>query len=211
MTTNLENAGAFWGDLEVRQRPRGGREINGRFPYNKRAVTSSGGRRGRPEKEEILSRAFKFRIEDPKEEIHLLSGHRYDKPLATKLQGTLKIRDTADAVEFTAAISDEISEVTHVRDALALLKSGLAVGISPGFMMPPERAVPRSEAEEFVDEPINPSAGQHGAKIRQIKQALLFELSIVTRPVYIEANAELRAEDMAATPDLRTALRRWRL
>jgi Escherichia/Staphylococcus phage prohead protease len=170
----------------------GGTRITGSFPYKKRAVLSDGGRRGRPHKEEFEVNAFAFRVEDPKAEIHLLVGHDFGKPLASKLGGSLKLRDAKDALHFQATISAEVAETTHGRDALALLTAGLATGISPGFRMPPERAVPREEAEAITEEGNNPEKGEHRAIIRTIKQALLFELSVVTSPAYPEAQIEAR-------------------
>ena len=125
-------------------------------------------------------------------EIHLLSGHSFDKPLASKHRGSLLLRDTADALSFTATIARAVAETSHGRDALALISAGLAVGISPGFRMPPERAVPRAEAEEVTEEPNRPDRGEHGALIRTVKQAILVELSVVTRPAYSDATVEAR-------------------
>ena len=176
-------------------------------PLRQTAVAIAG-----PEKEEFAENAFEYRVNAPDEEIHFLSGHRYDKPLASKLNGTLKLRDTSKALEFEARILPEIADTSHGRDALALLSAGLAVGISPGFRLPPERAVPREEAETFEDEPINPDAGQHGARIRIIRQALLYELSLVTRPAFPDASAESRtwAPENHSTSPLPNFLKRWR-
>lgn len=199
-------------DLDIRARRRGGKVVTGSFPYRRRAVLSDGGRNRRPEKEEFDSRAFAYRVEKPDEEIHFLAGHRYDKPLASKTNGTLKLRDTDDALFFEATVLPEIAETSHARDALTLLAAGLATGISPGFRLPPERAVPRKDAEQFSDEPINPDAGQHGARIRLIRQALLYELSLVTQPAYSDAQAEARSWALAnqANTSLPDFLRRWR-
>ncbi len=184
----------LWGHsvpLEIRNEGDGVR-LAGRFPYGSTAVLSDGGRTGRPRKESFVSRAFSFRVEDPNAEIHLLSGHRYDKPLASKLNGSLRLEDSDEALSFEARIDPEVAETTHGRDVLALLRAGLAIGISPGFRLPPERAVPREQAEEILEEPNDPERGMHRALIRLIKQALLFELSIVTQPAYPEAQVEAR-------------------
>jgi len=152
-------------------------------------------------------------VDDPEAEIHLLSGHSFDKPLASRGAGTLDLKDTAEALTFDATITREIAETTHGRDALALITAGLSTGISPGFRMPPERAVPRAEAETIEEEPVDPSKGQHGAIIRRIRQALLFELSVVTRPAYPEAQIEARNWTPGA-PLVRPVTghwRRWRL
>lgn len=202
--------GGLLGELEVRNEGKSARKIAMRFPYGRNAVLSDGGRRGRPRKEQFAPRAFSYRVNDPTAEIHLLVGHSFDKPLASKLNKTLILRDTDEALLGEAIIGPDLLEVSHVRDVLALLGSGLAVGISPGFRLPPERAVPREEAEAIHDEGMNPAAGEFNAEIREIKQALLFELSIVTRPAYKEAVAEARSEPIQLGQFSRHASWRWR-
>ena len=75
-----------------------------------------------------------------------------------------------------------------MRDAVLATRGGLVGGISPGFTVPPLSIVP--DAERFIPEPDNP-----GVQIRQINQAVLFEMSLVTRPQYKETVVDLRAED----------------
>ena len=185
--------GAFIGDLEVRRAADGATRLVGRFPYGSTAVLSDGGRTGRPRKERIAPRAFSYRIERPEEDIHLLTGHDYNRPLASRKAGTLDVQDSDEAVTFTAIIAQEIANVTHVRDTLALLNGSLAVGISPGFRLPPERAV--AKPERIEQEPDDgPGSERRGAIIRTITDALLYELSIVTRPAYEDAAVEARAQ-----------------
>lgn len=204
------------GGLEVRRQSDGSTRLRGRFPYGKKAVLSDGGRNGRPMKEQFAPGAFRYRIERPGEDVHLLVGHDYGKPLASKATGTLTLRDTAAALLFEALITREVAETQHGRDALALISSGLAVGISPGFRIPPERAVPNAERiEEEPDDGTLDEDGQprRGAIVRTILSALLFELSIVTKPAYDEAQVEARCwMPTAQGPDVGTfqALRRWR-
>lgn len=207
--------GGFNGGLELRRSGDGSHRLRGTFPYGKPAVLSDGGRTGRPRKEVIAPRAFAYRVEDPKEDIHLLVGHDFNMPLASKSTGTLSFRDTAAALIFEAIISPAVADTAHGRDALALIGAGLAVGISPGFRIPPERAVPK--AEEIAEEEDKPEEGMHKAIIRTILAALLYEFSIVTRPAYPEAQVEARCwtpntDISVLTPDatLRRALNRWR-
>ncbi|MEM7696735.1 MAG: HK97 family phage prohead protease [Pseudomonadota bacterium] len=152
------------------------------------AVLSDGGRTGRPRKERFASRSFGYRIDRPDEDVHLLIGHDFNRPLASRGTGTLDIRDGDDAVTIEATIAPALEDVGYVRDALALLQSGLAVGLSPGFRLPPKRAV--AEPETLEDEPHDPERGMHRAIIRTITAALLYELSVVTRPAYEEAAVE---------------------
>lgn len=202
------------GGLELRRESDGGVRLSGRFPYGAYAVLSDGGRSGRPQKEVIASRAFEYRVNDPKEDIHLLVGHSYDRPLASKGNGTLTMRDTAAALVFEAVISRAISETSYGRDALAMIGAGLAVGISPGFRIPPARAVP--DAEEITEEPddgVIDDQGQprRGALIRTVKAALLYELSLVVRPAYPDAQVEARnwTPGAVARPGIHH-LKRWR-
>ena len=182
------------GGLELRKRASGAMSLQGRFPYGKRAVLSDGGRTGRPRKEVIAPRAFGFRVDDPKEDIHLLVGHSYDRPLASRGAGTLELTDGDDALTFTATISEDMQRVSYVQDALTAMAAGLIVGISPGFRLPPKRAV--AQPEKVEDEGFDPENGAHNAIIRTVMQALLYELSIVTRPAYPEAQVEARSGDV---------------
>lgn len=168
--------------LEVRQKDRRP-IIAGRFPYKALAVLSD---RGTVRKETILPGAFSYALGDPKREINLLLGHSFDKPLASKLAGTLTLKDTEDFLEFVATIPEGAERATHVTDALAMIGAGLIRGVSPGFKVPPKDVVP--DAEKLVPEPGNPSV-----MIRTLAQLVLFELSLVTRPAYQDAEAELRA------------------
>ncbi|MES1934302.1 peptidase U35, phage prohead HK97 [Salinisphaera shabanensis T35B1] len=175
------------GELTVRAKNDGTRVIGGRFPYGKTATLSDGGRKGRPRKERFKPRAFSYRVELPTEDIHLLVGHSYDKPLASKLNKTLTLTDSDDALTFEAEIAPDVADTSYGKDILALIASGLVVGLSPGFRIPPERAVQEAETVEEED----PAEGL--AIIRTINEALLYELSIVTRPAYKESQVEARS------------------
>jgi len=191
------------GGLEVRRRG-DAITLSGRFPYESPAVLSDGGRRreeelalekrqrGRPLKEVFAARAFSFRLDNPSEDIHLLIGHDYGKPLASRSAKSLDIRDGDEAVTFTAEIRDELRQAPYVQDAIGQLEAGLVGGISPGFRLAPARRVP--QAVEISQEPIRPSEGMHGATIRRILAgaALLYEMSIVTRPAFPETQLAMR-------------------
>ena len=205
--------GASESGLELRRQADGSTRLSGSFPYNRTAVLSDGGRNGRPRKESFASRAFSYRVEDPTAEVHLLVGHSYDRPLASRGAGTLRLTDSDAALSFEATILPAIAETSHGRDALAMIAAGLAVGLSPGFRMPPARAVPPEQAETITEEPMRPERGEHGALIRTIFAALLFELSVVTRAAYDEAQVEARNWNPAPSPIARAssaAFRRWR-
>lgn len=199
--------GVAGGGLEVRRKKGGGVRLAGRFPYNSRAVLSDGGRTGRPRKEQFASGAFRHSIETM-QEVHLLVGHSFDRPLASRGAGTLTLEDTPEALTFAADIASELEDVSYVRDALALLAVGQIAGISPGFRIPPERTVPNAETVEEED----PAEGN--ALIRTISEAILFELSLVTRPAYSETQVEARNWNPAPQARMftrkRHAIERWR-
>lgn len=197
--------------LEIR-REGGATRLRGRFPYSRMATLSDGGRNGRPRKEVFAPRAFAFRVEDPAADIHLLAGHDYNRPLASKATGSLRLADADDALTFDADITPQIAETSYGADILAGIAAGIAIGLSPGFRIPPKRAVPLYEAEEIIDEPHDPEMGQHNAVIRKIKQALLFELSIVTVAAYDLAQVEMRSWDVPFAPFPAPAFifKRWR-
>lgn len=205
--------GGHIGGLEIRKRTSGAVTLHGRFPYNKRAVLSDGGRTGRPRKEVMASRAFAYRVERPEEDIHFLVGHSYDRPLASRGAGTLALRDSDEALTFEATISEEMQEVSYVRDALAAMAAGLIVGLSPGFRLPPKRAV--EEVETIEDEGHDPENGAHNAIIRTVNEALLYEISMVVKPAYPETQIEARNWNPGSPKCfdntlMRQSLRRWR-
>lgn len=191
----------FPGELEIRAR-KGKRVIRGKFPYKKRAVLSDGGNKGKPVKEVFQPGAFKYRLEDPKADIHLLVGHSYDKPLASRLTDTLTFEDTVDALFFEALITDAVLGTSYGNDVMELIRAGLVVGLSPGFRIPPKQTVPN--AETFAEE--DPAEGR--AIIRTIHDCLLYELSIVTSPAYKEATVE--ADETEQRSSLILPQYRWR-
>lgn len=168
--------------LEIRKKS-GLPTLVGKFPYNQLAVLAD---RGTVRKETIKPKAFDYAIKDPDRDIHLLVGHSFDKPVASKLSGSLEFNDTEDFLEFIATIPPGAERATHITDLLVMLGSGLIKGISPGFRVPPKDVVPN--AESLIPEPGNP-----GVMIRVLSQLLLYELSFVTRPAYEASQAELRS------------------
>ena len=182
-------------ELEYRQ---AGRTISGAFKYGPTATISD---RGRTRKERFGPRAFEHAVNDETREINLLSGHSLSQPLASRRAGSLKLTDADDALRFEATLPVEGDQPSWIQDTVKAIRSKLVGGISPGFRIPPKGTVPN--AEELVEE-----AGNPGVFIRVIRQALLFELSLVTRPAYAETAVSLRSDsEHLETPDLR--LYRW--
>ena len=202
----------FEGDLEIRARG-GGRSLRGSFPYNRTATVKD---RGRVRKERFRSGAFGWQIREfqkvqaelskvigeaveevqaelmeklERRNVNLLAGHSFNQPLASMRAGTLKLEDSSKALTFEAALPPDAQQPTWMRDTVLAVEGGLATGISPGFRVPPATAV--ANAEELVPEP-----GNAGVMIREIRQAVLYELSIVTRPAYASTSVEARDDDM---------------
>ena len=179
------------GGLELRQTGNGNRELTGSFPYNVEATISD---RGSVRKERFSEGAFAFDMNDPDREIHLLSGHDFNKPIASKRGGTLELFDREGKLEFVANLgpgevslptyTDDIIRVIEQAEAAGALRSPL--GVSPGFRIPPADVVPN--AVKLVSEPGNP-----GVVIRVIREANLYELSLVGRPAYPGTNISLRS------------------
>lgn len=173
------------GSLELREAPGGAVRFRGKFPYNKLATISDGGRNGgRPRKEQFAPRAFSFAVDDPERDILFLSGHRFDKPLASRKAGTLEFEDTDTELRMEALLTPDAQQASWVQDFLAAYRAGLVLGLSPGFRVPPQQTVPNAESVEEED----PSLGR--ALIRTIFAAILFEISAVTKAAYEDAEVE---------------------
>ncbi len=126
-------------------------------------------------------------------------------PLASKQRGSLVLEDRDDALSFRATLPPEGERPSWMVDTVMAFRAGLIGGISPGFAVPPASAVPN--AEELIPEDGNP-----GVAIRLIRAAVLFELSLVTRPAY--GGTELALRDFAGVqrctpPTLAEKVRLW--
>lgn len=180
--------GAMHGSLELRAEG-GATRLRATFPYGRETEIAPG------RFEVIAPRAFAGRIEAG-EDIHLLAGHSYDRPLASRSAGTLTLADGDDALILTAEIRTETS---WAADFLAAHRAGLIKGLSPGFRVP--RGGERIEHR---------AGGVH----RTVTAADLFEVSTVTRPAYPEAQIEARCWQIGAATNCgatKHPLARWRL
>ena len=205
----------FAAELEIRAKG-DRRTLRGKFPYSPgpgRGMATVADR-GRTRKERIAGDAFSWqmrefakvqaelgkvieesldraRIELLRQElerrnVHILSGHSYDRPLGDLRSGTATVASTKEAVEFEVNLPDAADQPSYMRDTVAMIRAGLAGGISPGFRVPPASAV--RDAETMEPEPGNPAV-----QVRVVNQAVLFELSIVTRPAYSETDVDVRS------------------
>ena len=199
----------LWGGqnegLEIRTEG-GATRLRASFPYGRETTLSEGGPGGTARKEVFAARAFAQRIEAG-QEIHLLSGHDYEKPLASRSAGTLTLTDTDAALLIEAVITPAMAAVSYVADLLAALAAGLITGLSPGFRVAPTPGAETVEAKA-------------GAILRTVRAAQLFEVSAVTRPAYPDAQIEARSWNPtqggiilpdASQTGLHRTLSRWRL
>ncbi|MDP5309146.1 HK97 family phage prohead protease [Paracoccus spongiarum] len=180
--------GGNLGALELRSEG-GSTRLRARFPYGAETELAPGRR------EVIAARAFADRIEAG-EDIHLLSGHDYNKPLASRAAGNLTLTDGDDALTIEATIADG---TTWARDFLAAHAGGLIRGLSPGFRV--------HDGGERIERRGN-------GVLRTISRAALFEISAVTRPAYPSAQIEARAwkthQDRQPYRGMVNPLNRWR-
>jgi len=236
-------------ELEIRASAGGRYRLRGRFPYNKTAVLSDGGKTGKPQKEVFKPGAFKYSVDQfnkmlsdlannapaavktaqaliksrpadvqammdeahgilksqgldeaayllsKESDIYILHGHDFSQPLANGATQTLALSDTPTSLNFEAEISDLIAQTSWASDLIKQIMSGLSIGLSPGFRVPPKRA--SADAETFQQEPNNPDQDQHGAIIRLLWDVILYELSVVTRPAYKAAAVSIEQRSVS--------------
>ncbi|WP_010140296.1 HK97 family phage prohead protease [Oceanicola sp. S124] len=167
--------GASSGGLELRTEG-GETRLRATFPYGRATVLAEAGRLGRARQEVFAPRAFSHRIEAG-EDVHFLSGHDFNKPLASRSAGTLTLMETDEALTMEARISPDMAQVSYVRDFLTAHAAGLIRGLSPGFKV--------RQGGERVEE-------RGDAILRTVRAADLVEISAVTRPAYPDAQIEAR-------------------
>lgn len=180
--------GGYLGSLELRAEG-GETRLSAVFPYGRETTLAEG------RAEVFAPGAFRQSVE-ARGDVHLLLGHDYGKPLASRAAGTLTLRDGDDALHLEARIDGGTS---WARDFLAAHAAGLIKGLSPGFRVTPggDRVERRS-----------------GGLLRTVERAELHELSAVTVPAYPAAQIEARGwqpgED-APDAGIMRALARWRI
>jgi len=184
---------ATGGALELRQQKNGGVQITGRFPYGTQTMLAKG------RFEQFAARAFADKIAAAGD-VHFLVQHDYAQPLASRSAGTLDLRDTAQALEFSATITPEMASTSWGRDFLAANAAGLIKGLSPGFMVPPGGDTVERRGDGVL---------------RTVRAADLFELSAVTVPAYPAAQIEARCwevhQDRAQNKGAVYVHNRWRV
>ena len=178
---------ALGAGLELRAESDGGFRLSGAFPYGTEAELVPG------RFELFEAKAFAGRVEAGGD-VHLLSGHEFNRPLASRQAGSLDIRDTPEALFIEARIEGGTSWAS---DFLAAHRAGLIRGLSPGFRVP--------DGGEVIERRGN-------GLLRRITRAELFEVSVVTRPAFEAAQVEARAwQPEGGVPPRCHHLSRWRL
>ena len=114
------------------------------------------------------------------------------------LRSGARVTSTREALEFELELPGEADQPGYMRDVVNMIRAGLIGGISPGFRVPPKAVVPNGERLE-------PEIANPAVQVRVIENAVLSELSIVTRPAYSETDIDVRA--LEAIPPRR--LRVW--
>ena len=203
----------FDGSLEVRAKG-GGRVLAGVFPYGRQATVRD---RGRVRKERIGPDAFGWQIERfnglqaelaramqgtvdrarlelleeqlERANVHVLSGHSFDRPLGDLRRGTARVTSNAESLAFEVDLPATSEMPTYMSDVVKQVQTGRAGGVSPGFRVPPKNVVPNAER-------LDPEPGNPGVAIRTITQAVLYEVSVVARPAYGSTVVDVRAEDL---------------
>ena len=215
----LETRAVYPVELELRD---DGRRLTGRFPYSQgpgdRMATVAN--RGRTRKERISGDAFGWQIrkfaelqkqysqvaqdaidtaqaralaqELERRNVHILSGHDFDRPLGSMAQGA-EIESTREAVTFTVTLPPVADQPAYMVDAVKMVRSGMIRGISPGFYIPPATVVRNAERLE-------PEPGNADVLVRVVENAILPEMSLVTRPAYSDTGIDVRAGDFG-TPE----------
>ena len=204
---------AWPGELELRQ-VNGASVLSGSFKYNTLGTVRN---QGRSRKEKVGPDAFGWQLREfaklqdemsamlqttidrarlevleeqlERRNVHILSGHDFGKPLGDMKRGTARVTSNNESLDFEVDLPDEMDMPTYFLDTIKEIRTGRAGGLSPGFYLPPRGVVPN--AETLIPEPGNP-----GVSIRVINQAVMPEMSIVSRPVYGSTSVDLRAEEM---------------
>lgn len=188
--------GGHIGGLEFRRSADGETRLHGRFPYGVATLLQGGPDRRR---EVFEARAFGASVAD-QGDIHLLVGHDFAKPLASRAAGSLTLRDDADALTLEAVLPAELRAVSYVQDFLGTLAAGLVKGVSPGFRVPQGGDLVKREGDGLM---------------RVVRSAELVEISVVTVPAYPQAQVEARSwephQDRQPHRAAFNPLNRWRV
>ena len=119
-------------------------------------------------------------------DIHILHGHNWNRVLGSAAAGSAFIDEVLDDPEdphisFNIPLpKDESVLPTYYQDLLKEIELGLAVGVSPGFFMPPKEKVP--DAVGYIDEP-GSKEGRGGSVSLNSLQAIDKWISALVMPL----------------------------
>ena len=177
----------------------GGDGLAGKFNYNVQQTTAYTGqyripsfgtprakRGGTPRKVRVKPGSFNFALQDVKREITVVLG-KGDKPLASRLGGSLELNDTPVALEFNI---ERLPDTSYVRDLRALLAAGAIVpAVVPFYIIPPDDVVPNATVIE-IEEGSEDENGE-GIGIQVISAAVLTALAVLFRPPRVDGETPL--------------------
>lgn len=141
--------------------------------------------------------AFRKTLKERGERIPVLYQHNPDWPIGRPTE----LREDKTGLKFDAEIVDE---TTHGRDAMALLRRGVPLGMSFGFQTIKSRPVEDSDDLDFsqADDFYRSKDGKE--YVRVIEEVKLWEISLVTFPA--NEKAEINDVRAAAEADALTSL-----
>lgn len=148
-------------------------------PFNSETVIGRLDRGGW--REEIAPGAFKKALKEG--DTVLLCDHDMSKPLARVSAGTLRLRETDDALRFDADPAD----TSYWRDTRVNIRAGNKGGMSIGF---------DPIKDDWYDDDGKPSDRLSGTK-RILREVRLPEGSVVTNPAYKKTSVSARDESAA--------------
>ena len=112
---------------------------------------------------------------------------RGDKPLASRLGGSLQLIDSPSALEFRI---DRLPDTSYVRDLRALLAAGAIVpAVVPFYIIPPDDVVPNASVIE-IEEGTEDETGE-GIGVQVISAAVLTALAVLFRPPRVDGETPL--------------------
>ena len=159
--------------FEIRQ---DGDGLAGRFAYDVDTITIRPRRGppagGSPQESHKARRVQATRSKTKRGRFSYLWALTIDRPLASKLAGSLDLEDGPEALAFRV---ERLPDTSYVRDFRAQLAAGAAqFGVRPLYRIPPAETV--ADAVSIV-----PEAGNPGVNIEVVNEAVLTGLAVVSR------------------------------
>ena len=138
---------------------------------------------GRNRKRRIRPNAFKTSLDDPEQEITLSVSRNPNDSVASKLDGTLTLRDTESGLEIYV---DKAAETAAFSDLRERIKAGMKMHVVPYF---------REVDGEYRD---IPEPGNESVSIREYSSVKLYALGLIARqPKGAESQVDLLDEARA--------------